>query len=119
MFAKRKIRSKRKIWTVAYGLLLLGLLLAFLVTIDGPLTNLASNGTAIAHSKTNGLSGSEHGMERGPATLAILHNEPAVPPASFFLFDYKQNLRLWPVLAGDISRSPPLFDLPYTPFFDL
>jgi hypothetical protein len=30
-------------------------------------------------------------------------------PSSFLLFDFKQNLRHWPVLAGDISRSPPLF----------
>jgi hypothetical protein len=111
MSAKRKIRSKRKIWTVAYGLLLLGLLLAFLVTIDGPLTNFGSNGTTIINNKTNGLPGWEHSMEREPVALAILQNEPAIPPASFFLFDYKQNLRLWPVLAGDISRSPPLLDI--------
>jgi hypothetical protein len=87
MFAERKIPSKRRIWTVAYGFLLLGLLLGFLVTIDGPLANFGFN----------------------TAPIVILQNEPAVPPASFFLFDYKQNLRLWPVLAGDISRSPPLF----------
>jgi hypothetical protein len=109
MFAERKIRSKHRIWTMAYGLLLLGLLVAFLVTIDAPLTNFGSNGTAVANSKTNGLPGWEDGMEREPAAIAILQNEPAVPPASFLLFDYKQNLRLWPVLAGDISRSPPLF----------
>jgi hypothetical protein len=36
-----------------------------------------------------------------------LQNEPVAPPAFFLLFDCKQNLRLWPVLAGDISRSPP------------
>jgi hypothetical protein len=24
-------------------------------------------------------------------------------------FDFKQNLRLWPVLANDLERSPPLF----------
>jgi hypothetical protein len=110
MFAKRKIASERTIWTVAYGFLLLGFLLAFLATIDGPVTNFGSNGTAIANSKTNGLPGWEYGMEREPVPIAILQNEPAVPPASFLLFDYKQNLRLWPVLAGDISRSPPLFD---------
>jgi hypothetical protein len=108
MFAEKKIRSKRRIWTIAYGLLLLGLLLAFLVTIDGPLTNFGSNAIAVANSKTR-LPGWEHGMEREAMPIAILQNEPALPPASFFLFDYKQNLRLWPVLAGDISRSPPLF----------
>jgi hypothetical protein len=111
MFAKRKISSKRRIWTIAYSLLLLGLLLAFLVTIDAPFTHFGSNGTAIAGSKTNGFPGWNHDVEQEPAALAILQNEPAVPPAAFFLFDYKQNLRLWPVLADDISRSPPLFDL--------
>src|SRR5262249_18040571 len=30
----------------------------------------------------------------------------AVHP-DFLLFDFKQNLRHWPVLAGNISRSPP------------
>jgi hypothetical protein len=88
MFAERKIHSKRRIWTVAYGLLLLGLLMAFFSTIDGQLTNFGSNAVPIA----------------------TLQNEPAVPPPSFFLFDSKQNLRLWPVLAGDISRSPPFLN---------
>jgi hypothetical protein len=109
MFAKVNNSGSQKLWTVAHGLLLLGLLSAFLVTIDGPVTNFGSNGTAIANSRTNGFLGWEHGVEREPAALAILQHEPATPPAPFFLFDYKQNLRLWPVLAGDISRSPPLF----------
>jgi hypothetical protein len=37
---------------------------------------------------------------------------PAGPPAvhaSFLLFDFKQDLRRWPNVAGDISRSPPFF----------
>jgi hypothetical protein len=28
-------------------------------------------------------------------------------PTSFFRVDYKQNLLLWPVVAGNITRSPP------------
>jgi hypothetical protein len=30
---------------------------------------------------------------------------------SFFRVDYKQNLLLWPVVAGNVTRSPPLSDL--------
>ena len=33
--------------------------------------------------------------------------EPPPVHASFLLFDFKQNLRRWPNVAGDISRSPP------------
>jgi hypothetical protein len=110
MLTKGKSSSKHAVWTVAYGLLLMTFLLAFLVTVDGPVANFGSNGTAIVNSKATGFLDWESGTVREPAAIAILQNEPTVPPASFFLFDYKQNLRLWPVLAGDISRSPPFLD---------
>jgi hypothetical protein len=38
---------------------------------------------------------------------AVQHDRPVIH-ASFLLFDFKQNLRHWPVLAGDITRSPPV-----------
>jgi hypothetical protein len=41
--------------------------------------------------------------------LGVLADAQPIIPASFLLFDFKQNLRHWPVLAGDISRSPPFF----------
>jgi hypothetical protein len=109
MFAKRENSNTHARWTLLHGLLLVVLLLAFLATIDGPVTNFGSNGTAIANSRTHGSLGWEHGIEPAPAVIAIVKKEPSVPPAFFFLFDCKQNLRLWPVVAGDISRSPPLF----------
>ena len=109
MFTKGKRSSKRTISTFAYGLLLLTFLLAFLGTIDGPMASLASNGTAIVNSKAIEFLGWKHGTQVEPAVIGVLQDTPAVPSASFLLFDYKQNLRLWPVLAGDISRSPPLF----------
>jgi hypothetical protein len=41
--------------------------------------------------------------------LGVMADVQPFVPSSFLLFDFKQNLRHWPVLAGDISRSPPLF----------
>jgi hypothetical protein len=44
------------------------------------------------------------------APFLLIQNAQVVPPiiyASFLLFDFKQNLRRWPVLGGDIARSPP------------
>jgi hypothetical protein len=42
--------------------------------------------------------------------ILFVHYGEDAPPflhPAFLLFDFKQNLRHWPVLAGDISRSPP------------
>ena len=41
------------------------------------------------------------------ALVADLKDETPKIPASFFRVDYKQNLLLWPVVAGNITRSPP------------
>jgi hypothetical protein len=84
-------------------------LVGFVVTIDGSVSSFGSKGTAIITTRANGILALENGMEREPAISSMPQNEPTAPPASFLLFDYKQNLRLWPVLAGDISRSPPVF----------
>ena len=39
--------------------------------------------------------------------IAAPRDDSLVVPASFLLFDFKQNLRQWPNVSGDISRSPP------------
>jgi hypothetical protein len=39
--------------------------------------------------------------------IAAARDDSLVVPASFLLFDFKQNLRQWPNVAADISRSPP------------
>ena len=49
---------------------------------------------------------SQRGSDVGQVKRTV-PQQPAVVPASFLLFDFKQNLRQWPVVAGDISRSPP------------
>ena len=46
----------------------------------------------------------------GAATLACIAVHPdsaLIVHQTFLLFDFKQNLRHWPNVAGDISRSPP------------
>jgi hypothetical protein len=49
-------------------------------------------------------------VDRIPLKLiAAARDDSLVVPASFLLFDFKQNLRRWPNVAGDISRSPPFF----------
>jgi hypothetical protein len=48
-------------------------------------------------------------VDRIPLKLiAAARDDSLVVPASFLLFDFKQNLRQWPNVAGDISRSPPV-----------
>lgn len=41
------------------------------------------------------------------ASVADLKDETLNIPTSFFRVDYKQNLLHWPVVAGNITRSPP------------
>jgi hypothetical protein len=43
----------------------------------------------------------------GLKLIAAPRDDSLVVHAFFLLFDFKQNLRRWPNVAGDISRSPP------------
>ena len=109
MSAYRKSVTKHcPIRAAAHILLLLTLLWAFLGTVDGPTVNLSSNAGGIVYSKGSSFDKLEHGAQPGLALIGVFQEEPPVIPASFLLFDCKQNLRMWPVLAGDKSRSPPL-----------
>lgn len=94
--------------TVAYLLLLLTFLWAFLGTIDGPAVNFGIDvGSVVC--KTAKVLDWDHGVKPGPLCIGVLPDEPPPVHASFLLFDFKQNLRRWPNVAGDISRSPPVF----------
>jgi hypothetical protein len=59
---------------------------------------------SLASSKANRLSGDHQAVS---VVADAVPNDPPVVHASFLLFDFKQNLRRWPVVAGDINRSPP------------
>jgi hypothetical protein len=101
-------RELRPISMIGCSLLLLSLLWVFYSPADSSAANFVSNGSAIICSKSPKPLGPERDGRLEQVLIRIVRKERPVIPASFLLFDFKQNLRQWPVLAGDISRSPPL-----------
>jgi hypothetical protein len=92
--------------SAAYHLLLLTFLWAFLGTIDGPAVNFGITAGSVVY-KTPKVLDWEHDIQPEPLWFSVFEEEPPPVHASFLLFDFKQNLRRWPNVAGDISRSPP------------
>ena len=93
---------------ITYGLLLAIFLWAFLGTIDGPSVTFGSYSGYLVYRMPKVVDG-EHGTQPSPFWIGAFPDEPPPVHASFLLFDFKQNLRRWPNVAGDISRSPPFF----------
>ena len=91
---------------VSHLLLLLTFLCAFVVTIDGPWVQIGSKSGYEVYKATKLVDG-ERSAQPWPLTIGVFPEDPAPVHASFLLFDFKQNLRRWPNVAGDISRSPP------------
>ena len=104
----KKQRSPNR--TVAKFFLSLTFLWASLATIDGPAMNVGVDAGSVVYITAKSL-------DRVQVThldslwVGIFPEAPQRVHASFLLFDFKQNLRRWPNLAGDISRSPPLCTL--------
>lgn len=94
--------------TIAHFCLLLAFLWAFLGTIDGPAVNLGIDAGPFV-SRAFKLLDRESGVQLAPLWIGVFPREPLPVHASFLVFDFKQNLRRWPNVFGDISRSPPLF----------
>ena len=91
--------------TIAHFLLLLAFLWTFVGTIDVPAVNVGiAAGSVVCKTPLNW----EHGSQPGPFCIGVPEDPPPLH-VSFPLFDFKQNLRRWPNVAGDISRSPPSF----------
>ena len=108
----KKQRSPSR--TIAYLLLLLIFLWAFVGTIDEPSVKFGSNSGYVVYKMPKVVDG-EHASQPGPLWIGVFPEEPPPVHASFLLFDFKQNLRRWPNVAGDISRSPPFFSRYRTP----
>lgn len=104
MTKKKRSRSR----TVVYLLLLLTFLWAFLGTIDGPVLTSGTAAASVGYKTPNVLDW-RNGGHRGPLWIRVFLEEPPPVHVSFLLFDFKQNLRRWPNVAGDINRSPPIF----------
>jgi hypothetical protein len=104
MSANQNMRRARGIvWAVALGILTL----TFARAVEQTASGFAFD--ALAGGKSGRVV--ESGSYEQPRLmfLGVLADAQPIIPASFLLFDFKQNLRHWPVLAGDISRSPPFF----------
>ena len=79
---------------------------AFVGTIDGPVVWLESNVGHLLY-QTPKIPSAEQAELSSPLQNEIVRKDPPPLHPSFLLFDFKQNLRRWPNVAGDISRSPP------------
>jgi hypothetical protein len=77
----------------------------FLGTIDGPVNFGGCAATAVY--KVSNVSDWDQ-LRQLELDRLLFAEEPSCIHASFLLFDIKQNLRRWPNIADDISRSPPL-----------
>ena len=106
---RKNDEDHRPLWRrVAYFLLFLTFVWAFLGSIDGPGVNFGTGAGSLVY-KTPKVLDSDRGVQPGPLAIGVFPQEPPRVPPSFLLFDFKQNLRRWPNVAGDISRSPPFF----------
>lgn len=107
VFCGVKIRCHR---VVLACLLLAGFALLFLYPERSPV-GIVDQSRVVAperiKTRTDGPLGEKH---KGPAQLALHTSAGDLSfgfSLSFLRFDFKQNLRTWPVLATGIERSPP------------
>ena len=75
-------------------------------TIDGPLVPLDSVSGHLIY-QTRKVVAAHHTELIQPLLENIILEDPPAPHPFFILFDFKQNLRRWPNVSRDISRSPP------------
>jgi hypothetical protein len=99
-------RPSRRI--IASLILLLTCLWVFVATIDGPSIRFGSKSAYDVY-KTAKVADGGHSAQPWPLWIGGSPKNFPTIHTSFLLFDFKQNLRRWPNVAGDISRSPPFF----------
>jgi hypothetical protein len=90
------------------SLLFIPLIWAFLVTIDAPAMKLGADAAPVVYKVPRTLD-RVNVVQSDSLWTERFAEEPKPVPLAFLLFDFKQNLRRWPNLAGDISRSPPAY----------
>lgn len=106
MFIVRKSpRLHRVLPLLAAGLLLIGLAQAIRPAVSQP--GLDTVSLVALRTERSGAAASY--VQPALAFLGVITALRPFMPSSFLRFDFKQNLRHWPVLSGDISRSPPFF----------
>ena len=74
---------------------------------ESPPPEIGSAVASLSAAKPARLAGLGLGDQLPAALVRRVRDVPQLVHASFLLFDFKQNLRRWPNVSGDISRSPP------------
>lgn len=92
------------------SLLFIPLIWAFFVTIDARAMKLGIDAGAVFYKVPKTLDRVNF-VQSESLWIGMFPEKPKLVPLSFLLFDFKQNLRRWPNVAGDISRSPPVHSL--------
>jgi len=103
-YARNQRRRKRLGAVLLQGLIFLWVAIG---TIDGPAVNLGVDAGSVVYQTLKALD-RQQGVAPAPLQIGLLPEQSPPIHASFLLFDFKQNLRRWPNVAGDISRSPPV-----------
>jgi hypothetical protein len=78
----------------------------FVASMDGPSVRFGSRSGSDIY-KTAKLTDAGYSEQAWTLWVGVFSQPPLPVHASFLFFDFKQNLRRWPNVAGDISRSPP------------
>ena len=100
-------REQRRGRTVGHFFVSLLLAWVFVGTIDGPVINLQSDsGPGLV--KVLKLPNPERPIHSELQSVGLAMDKRPPVNVSFLLFDFKQDLRHWPNVFGNISRSPPL-----------
>ena len=102
---EKDLRSSRR---VADLFLLPILLWTFLATVDGPVMNSGIDAGLVVYKSTR-LLDRQQVVEFDSLWIGMFPEQPQPVYAIFLLLDLKQNLRRWPNIAADISRSPPFY----------
>jgi hypothetical protein len=83
----------------------------FALPLQHLLDGTSARGTIFASGKVISTSALPRQTDQvGLASVADWSDETSKIPPSLLRVDYKQNLLRWPVVAGNITRSPPSLD---------
>jgi hypothetical protein len=105
----KKTHHRRLAWTY----ILLVTFTIFFFSPDYSMDGIVDEPRIVAPEKTKTrINDPLRGKHNGPADLALNRSASGLSfgsSLSLLRFDFKQNLRTWPVLSNGIERSPPAF----------
>jgi hypothetical protein len=104
-YGRSQCRRKRMVAVFLQALIFLWVALG---TIDSPVVNLGVDAGSVVYKTLKALD-RQQGLAPALPQIGLFPEHSPPIHVSFLLFDFKQNLRRWPNVAGDIARSPPVF----------